>query len=145
LFDTAAADISPAGGSNMVFTGNSCSVLAGEKTSVDDIHADKPTSEKSTSDNRNPTDNQIDHDNTTVPPNSVMGLSNPKDMAEYSGPMDVQSARIRMGDALFLYEWKFPADNESDESSHKVYYLILRCTTRTTSSNLLTALGFPRF
>lgn len=140
MFDTA-ADISPALGRNAAFPGNAFPAQAGNKASADDMHADEPISEKSTNDEQNSDGNQVDHDSTIVrsdsimkPSNSIVDATNPKSKAEYRGPMDEESARARVGDALYLFKWNLPAHNEKYESSHTVSsYLILRYTIDTRS------------
>lgn len=100
------------------------------------MHADEPTSEKYTNDEENFDGDQVDHDSTIVPSDSIMDLSDLKNKEEYIGPMDEGSAKTRMGDALFCYKWNLPADNENIESLHNVCFcLILRCTIGTSCSN----------
>jgi len=60
-------------------------------------------------------------------------------LAEYCPPADEESARIRMANALFLYEWNLLSYYVDDESSNKVCSdLILRCTNVQCYRTLLT-------
>ena len=120
----------------MTILGNKLIALVGDKSSADNMHADEPPSEKFTNDEENFDGNQVDHDSTIVPFDSIMDLSDLKSKEEYSGPMDEELAKTRMGDALFCYKWNLPADNENIEFLHNVCSCpILRCTVGTSCSN----------
>ena len=123
LFDTA-ADVSPAIWSNVTFPGSAFSALADENSSADDICANEPTSEKSANDKQNTNGNQVVHKIITSL-DSIMDPSKSMSHTEYIGPMDEESAKARMGDALYLYEWNLLVCS----------YLILRCTIGIRSSN----------
>jgi hypothetical protein len=60
-------------------------------------------------------------------------------LAEYCPPADEESARIRMANALFLYEWNLLSYYEDGKSSNKVCSNpILRCTNVHCYRTLLT-------
>lgn len=144
LINTVANMSSPRGNKTST-PGNDDSGLAGDKPSIDeprtnDVRGD-PVAEKSTHDNKYSNRDNIVHDGI----NPEMKLLDYNNHTEDTTSVEEDSARTRMGDALYLYQWNLPAHNEDNDSSHNVYsYLAFRCTIRTTSSNSADRFRLPR-